>query len=139
MNPTMYGDAEAAKDRLRAILKGSPTAPASKEPKSGKEAPSLGVEHVDWLIRGNINGGLTYLYQQTREDPNMFTPTDRAYALYWMCAKNPLVIRALKLSRHNVRQEHEHVLVKSINLSFVRGCSPRPHQHTTDQHQRLPF
>lgn len=114
-NESVFGDPSDIKRHLKSSLISKPRPDGGLTParqdQGGHDLPRLGVEHVDHLIKSNLNGGLTYLYQIARVDPEMPVPTERATFLQWLLAKSPVMIRAMRLCFEYVRKEKQRVLV----------------------------
>lgn len=82
----------------------------SRQKRKGK-GPQIGVSHVEQLINTDINGGLTYLYYHTRQDPHMGAPSDRAIFLHWLASTSPIMTEVLSLSYKTVRKDKQRLLV----------------------------
>ncbi|KAK7414021.1 hypothetical protein QQZ08_012557, partial [Neonectria magnoliae] len=92
--------------------------------------PSLGLEHVVKLQKESPHAALTYLYQQTRLDPHMLPPTDRAAWIRWLAGDSPLMVRMLEQAVECVRDQNERLLIyvdtpwiQSVVVSLLKIAS----------------
>lgn len=114
-NPILFGDHTKLKSHFKNIL--SKSRDKTNRAKKRAEAvardapPKLGVDHVDFLVKGNLNGGLTYLYQVCKKGPHLMMPKNRADLLCWTLPCSPVLIRTMRLCFECVRKKKERVLV----------------------------
>ncbi|KAM0425330.1 hypothetical protein ACHAPT_009386 [Fusarium lateritium] len=71
----------------------------------------LGVEHVEELVKSSVDGGLIYLWYQTRTERDILASSDRAVFLRWFAAESPIMIRTFDLLLQYVRRDRERVLI----------------------------
>lgn len=114
-NLILFGDHTKLKSHFKNILSKSrdKTNSAKKRAEAASRdiLPKLGVDHVDFLVKSNLNGGLTYLDQECKKDPHLMMPRDRADLLCWTSASSLVLIRTMRLGSEYVRKKKERVLV----------------------------
>ena len=118
LNPTMpafHGDKGKMISKIAALADELPQTPSrqrnTKKVVKGAEIVGLGVEHIDMLLKNTSNGGLHYIFDCCKIDPDLGPPTDRATFLRWLCAKMPCFIRALELFDYYIREQNERAMI----------------------------
>ncbi|KAF0642328.1 hypothetical protein FPSE5266_20128 [Fusarium pseudograminearum] len=63
------------------------------------------------LMRNDAHGGMGFFFMQTTLDSAALPPDRTSNCLYWLCAKSPVMTRALDLAWRYIRVENQQVLV----------------------------
>ncbi|KAL4727273.1 hypothetical protein ACLX1H_006179 [Fusarium chlamydosporum] len=70
------------------------------------------------LLRKSNNGGLHYVYDHSKVDPDLPAPVDRASFVRWFFAKRPTMTRASELLVHYIRENNRRVLL-AVDTTWI--------------------
>ncbi|KAL6912674.1 hypothetical protein FSST1_010434 [Fusarium sambucinum] len=96
----------ATVDQLELVMK------FADDPRAMARAPHLvKAERLYDLIHQDTHGGLSFFFNQAKQDPAIRPPKDRAAYMYWLGYKSPIMTRALDLAWKYAREQKQQVLV----------------------------
>ncbi|KAF5963589.1 hypothetical protein FBULB1_13287 [Fusarium bulbicola] len=115
-NPAIFGHPDTINQSIKDVGDPNTVRTNSQMERENKKQAALsptvvGVDKVEELLREDINGGLSFFFDQTNSDPSVLPPGDRAAYIHWLCYMSPVMTRTLELVWKYVREENERVLV----------------------------